>query len=89
MPTPLDTTFTATGQSSSFVSGIGDEEIALALDFTGTGSVNLEMKLGATWYVVETYTADVVKVVSIPGRKNREFRLNCTARSADIAYYLG
>lgn len=89
MSTPLNSTFTTTTQSSSFVSPVGARELALGLDFAGTGSVNLEISLGGNWYVVETFTADAARLVSIPGSKTREFRLNCTARSADILYFLG
>lgn len=89
MSTPLNATFAATGQSASFVSPVGVRELAMGLDFAGTGSVNLEIKLGGNWYIVETFTTDIAKLVSVPGTKTSEFRLNCTARSADILYFLG
>lgn len=89
MSTALNSTFTTTTQSATFLSPVGARELAMGLDFSGTGSVNLEVSLGGNWYVVETFTTDVARLVSIPGSKTREFRLNCTARSADILYFLG
>lgn len=89
MSTALNSTFTTTTQSASFVSPVGVRELAMGLDFSGTGSVNLEIKLGGNWYIIETFTTDIAKLVSVPGSKTCEYRLNCTARSADILYYLG
>ncbi len=84
----LSGTFTNTGTSSEWLSDVGQSEAELGLSFTGTGSVNLEKKLGATWFVVETFTGNTVRLIAIPRTYTSLFRLNCTARSADIAYYL-
>lgn len=89
MAAALSGTFTDTGTSAEFLTDVGQGEAELGLSFVGTGSVNLEKKLGASWFVVETFTTNTVRMVAVPRSKTSLFRLNCTARSADIAYYFG
>lgn len=83
----LSGTFSATGQSSEFVSKVGRNTMTLGLTASSWGSVNLEIKLGADWYILETFTASGAKLVDTDGRTNT-YRLNCTARTADITYFL-
>lgn len=89
MAAALSGTFANTGASAEFLTDVGQGEAELGLSFVGTGSVNLEKKLGASWFVVETLTGNTVRMVAVPQARSSVFRLNCTARSADIAYYLG
>ena len=88
MAAPLTGTFADTGASAEFVTDVGQGEAELGLSFTGTGSVNLEKQLGSAWYIVETFTGNTVRMVAVPRSRTSVFRLNCTARSADIAYFL-
>lgn len=80
--------FTATGQSSTLVG----RHLTVDLDFgTGTVVVQRDTFGDGTWFTVTdvdgnaaSYTAD--QTINFDGGKTVNWRLNCTAHSADITY---
>lgn len=73
-------TFSGTGQSAQWTGG----KVVL-LDFAGTASVNLEIRLESTgaWIIYSTKTADAV-IEDFP--TNATYRLNCTAHTDNVTY---
>lgn len=80
-------TFAATGQSAEFTSPVGRKTLIMGLSSATWGSVTLEVKMDASWYPVEVFTANASRLIDTDGRSSI-YRFNCTARSADISYFL-
>jgi hypothetical protein len=79
--------FTASGQSSAVPA-----EDLLTLSISGFGSATVELQRsydsGATWKVVDSYTANTEKNIEVVGT-NFLWRLDCTWTSGTILYALG
>lgn len=75
-------TFSATGQSEA----VELESAVVTLTITGSATVALECQVdGTNWRVIESFTANTVKVVDFAG-VYAKVRLNCTAVSGSAAY---
>lgn len=82
-------TFTTTGQSAA--TDVCDH---FSVDITsGTGTINVErlMPDGSTWSIIETLTipdADNTDVAKEYEGIGASIRLNCTAHTGDMAYFV-
>ena len=82
MATVVSGTFTGTGTSDPIQSA----RLAIDLNF-GTGTVDVQWQVdGENWTTVESFTADAAKIYE--GGPAVNWRLNCSAYTADIAYAL-
>ena len=90
MVTFVTGTFDATGQSEIVKVTRTDftDQIALSLTHAGTATVTLERRVdGSNWRTYASYTASVEAVIALCGGES--WRLNCTAHTDDVAYFLG
>ena len=80
-------TFTITGASGSMALYV---PTMVVLNFTGSGTVTLQVSYngGTSWVNVYSWTADAAERVNATP-DGHLFRLNCTARGANIGYRLG
>lgn len=80
-------TFSATGAGPSV---IVNERADLSLAFAGTATVKLQRLVGSTWRDVPNaeWTASTEDIV-YSGRMGRQYRLNCTVHTNDVAWELG
>lgn len=85
--TAVSGSFTTTGSSSEFGA---NGSFLLSLAF-GAGTVNLQRKLdGTNWRTIQAFTASAETVVDIDNHGGTvPHRLNCSAHSSDIAYWMG
>ena len=80
-------TFTEVSESEAVV--INDRG-NLSLAFVGTGTVVLQRYLNGAWHDVPdgSWSADTEDII-YSGGNGTQYRLNCTAYGADIAWELG
>lgn len=80
----VTSSFSATGVSSTLTTS---KPFNLSLTSAAWGSVTLQRRLdGTNWRDVETFTANAERIVGEKTNEDVEYRLNCTAYSAAIAY---
>jgi hypothetical protein len=83
--TQITGTFTGTGQSAT----ITGQRVLFLLNFAGTASVNVEVQLPDTsWIILQTFTADGTYSWDTRNCAKLPFRLNCTAHTNNV-YYAG